>query len=428
VVAAPPRSAVTARLGTETALARVALGVVALHVVDDNFLQPEPGMSPVDHLVSGLVPLALIAGAAILYGRLRAGLRGAVALVFGVGGVLVGTEAVYYGLNGGMAGDDFTGVLSIAAGLVLLGLGAVTLWRSRRTDDTRRRRYARRLLLVAGAAVFVVLVLFPISLAYVVTHTARAEVPRAELGADYEEVAFTTSDGLRLEGWYVPSRNGAAVIALPGRSGPQAHARMLAGHGYGVLLFDRRGEGASDGDPNVFGWEGARDVHAAIAFLQGRSDVDPNRIGGLGLSVGGEVLLEAAAESEALKAVVSEGGSGRSVRDDLANAESSGAKLATIVPGALTVATAVLTNGLPPPDLKGLVPRIAPRSVFFIYALHGQGGSERAPNRGFYAAADEPKEIWEVPEGAHTHGISARPTEYEERVIAFFDRALLGRS
>lgn len=56
-------------------------------------------------------------------------------------------------------------------------------------------------------------------------------------------VSLTTSDGLRLAGSYVPSCNGAAVIAFPGREGPLRHARMLVRHGYGVLLLDRRGEG-----------------------------------------------------------------------------------------------------------------------------------------------------------------------------------------
>jgi len=50
------------------------------------------------------------------------------------------------------------------------------------------------------------------------------------------------------------------------------------------LLFDRRGQGVSDGDPNSFGWKGERDIHAAVALLQRRSDVDPDRIGGVGLS------------------------------------------------------------------------------------------------------------------------------------------------
>ena len=90
-------------------------------------------------------------------------------------------------------------------------------------------------------------------------------MPPDQLGVPHEDVNFATRDGLELEGWYVPSRNGAAVIAFPGRNGPQAQARMLARHGYGVLLFDRRGEGRSEGEPNSWGWGGERDIKAAIA-------------------------------------------------------------------------------------------------------------------------------------------------------------------
>ena len=88
-------------------------------------------------------------------------------------------------------------------------------------------------------------------------------------GAAYEQVEFRTSDGLLLKGWYIESQNGAAVISFPGRASSQKRAKLLARHGYGVLLFDRRGEGESEGDPNLFGWQGERDVHAAVAFLQG---------------------------------------------------------------------------------------------------------------------------------------------------------------
>ena len=54
------------------------------------------------------------------------------------------------------------------------------------------------------------------------------------------------------------------MISFPGRKGPQRQARMLARHGYGVLLFDRRGEGRSDGEPNIFGWGGDEDIKAAV--------------------------------------------------------------------------------------------------------------------------------------------------------------------
>jgi uncharacterized protein len=404
---------------------RLALGVVGLHIVDDSFLQPEPGISPFDHLVSGLVPLTLVVAAAVAYGRLPAGLRGALALLFGFFGVLGGTEAAYYAQDVGLSGDDYTGLLSIAAGVVLLGVGVVTLWRTRRRDDHLAWRYLRRALLVITAALVAGLVLFPVSIAYVVTHVAPAEVPAPDLGVAYEDVQFRTSDGLLLKGWYVPSKNRAAVISFPGRSGTRLQARMLARHGYGVLLFDRRGEGESEGDWNVFGWQGERDAHAAVRFLQSRNDVDPERIGGIGRSVGGEMLIEAAAESDAFKAVVSEGGSGRSVRDELANHGFRMSQLWSIaIQTVLTTSVGVFTNNLPPEDLKGLSSRISPQAAFFIYGEHGQGGSEKIPNQGFYAEAGEPKEIWEVPGAPHVGGIETQPAEYERRVVAFFDRWL----
>ena len=417
-----PRELARTRAWPEPVVVRAALGVVALHVLDDNFLQPNPGTGPADHLVSGLLPLAVLVGAAAIYDRVRAGARASIALLLGFFGVLAGVEALYYTRAVGPSGDDFTGLLSLVAGLVLLAVGVVTLWTSRRREDRLWWRYARRGLIAVATAFAAVAILFPFSVAYVVTHTLRAEVPKADLGAAYENVEFTTSDGLTLKGWYIPSRNRAAVIVSPGRSGTQNEAKLLARHGYGALLFDRRGEGESEGDPNVFGWQGERDIHAAVAFLRARSDVDPERIGGIGLSVGGEMMIAAAAESSALKAIVSEGASGRSVRDLLANPGSSWQEV--IGNGVATAATALFADNLPPADLRSLVPKIAPRAVFFVYGQRGQPAEEPA-NRAFYEDAGAPKEIWEVPEAGHVGGLDARPEEYERRVVEFLDGALL---
>ncbi|MGZ5414598.1 MAG: dienelactone hydrolase family protein [Aeromicrobium sp.] len=68
-----------------------------------------------------------------------------------------------------------------------------------------------------------------------------------------------------------------------------------------------------DGHSGCHG-RGAKDIHAAIAFLRGRPDVDSGRIGGIGYSVGGEMMLEAAAGTDALRAVISEGAGIRSGR------------------------------------------------------------------------------------------------------------------
>jgi uncharacterized protein len=414
-----------ARVLTETIVARVAIGLIALHVVDDSFLQPQPGTSAGDHLASGLVPLALLVLAAWGYPRLRAGLRAVLALFVGIFGVVTGVEAAYYTTKGGPTGDDFTGLLAIPAGLVLIGLAFVTLWRSRKTGGRRTWRYLRRVLLGVGGLVVVYFVLFPLSLSYVVTHVARGFVPTPELGAAYEEVSFTTSDGLELRGWYIPSKNRAAVIAFPGRSGPQRPARMLARHGYGVLLFDRRGEGESEGDPNILGWKGERDVRAAVEFLRRRPDVDPQRIGGIGLSVGGEMMMEAAAESEGLAALVSEGAGIRSIRESLAIPGTRKRIEAALAHAIVTPAVALFANSTPPASLEDLAGQIAPTPFFLIYAVPGQGG-EAELSETYFEAAREPKEIWLVPGAGHTGGIEAQPAEYERRVVGFFDDALLG--
>jgi fermentation-respiration switch protein FrsA (DUF1100 family) len=215
------------------------------------------------------------------------------------------------------------------------------------------------------------------------------------------------------------------VIVAPGYTSTPAHARMLARHGYGVLLFDQRGEGGSEGDPNAFGWSAEKDMDAAIAFLQARRDVHRDRIGGLGLSVAGETLLETAAHNQALKAVVSEGAGSRSLREELDMTYGAEALLALPLQGALTATTAVFADELPPANLRDLIGKISPRAVLLIAA--GRGVDSEQLNAGFYNAAGEPRTLWQIPEAGHTSGLQARPKEYELRVVSFFDRELLGR-
>ncbi|MFL6005828.1 MAG: alpha/beta hydrolase [Gaiellaceae bacterium] len=406
-----------------TLLAGLGIGVLALHVLDDSFLQPQPGTSAGDHLAGGLVPLGLIALAVALYPRLRPGARGALAVVFGLLALIMGTaEAGYYTLKVGPSGDDYTGLLAIAAGFLLLGIAAFTLWTTRRLDDSRVRRYVRRSLLAVAALVVAAEVMFPIALGYGTTHVLRPVVPAANLGAAHEDVTFRTSDGLDLSGWYVPSRNGAAVIVFPGRSGPQKPARFLARHGYGVLLFDRRGEGESDGDGNLFGWGGDKDILAAVDFLKSRPDVDPDRIGGMGLSVGAELMLQTAAKSDELAAIVSEGAGTRSFGEEMEEFHGTEKWLGLPLLAFKTASVAVFSSTAPPPKLTDLAPRID-EPAFFIYAPDG-GVETMTP--AYYRLAQGPKTIWGIPGVGHMGGFDARPKEYERRVVSFFDGTLLG--
>ena len=139
-----------------------AVGAIALHVVDDNFIQPQPGTSAGDHLFSGLIPLAVLGLAAWAYLRVGPGARATIALSLVLPAILSGAEAIYYSGKTGLAGDDYTGLLAMAAAPVLLVIGITTLWNSRRLDDNRGRRYGRRLLKTAGVVFLVAIFAAPL--------------------------------------------------------------------------------------------------------------------------------------------------------------------------------------------------------------------------------------------------------------------------
>ena len=132
------------------------------------------------------------------------------------------------------------------------------------------------------------------------------------------------------------------------------------------------------------------------------------------------MLIEYAAEADDIKAVVSEGAGIRSVREA---SESAGAEKWFALPTwtAITAGTAIFSNKSPPPNLKDLVGRIAPRPVFLIYAEGGQGGEKLSAD--YHEVAGEPKQLWKT-DSSHTGGYDAAPKEYERRVVRFFDQWL----
>ena len=148
--------------------------------------------------------------------------------------------------------------------------------------------------------------------------TLGARTP-ADLGLPYREVSFEASDGVRLSAWYVPSENGAAIVLLHGagstRTAVLDQAGVLAAHGYGLLLVDARGHGRSSGRAMDLGWYGDEDVSGAVSFVAAQPDVSAGRIAVLGLSMGGEEALGAAAADPRIQAVVAEGATNRVAGD-----------------------------------------------------------------------------------------------------------------
>jgi pimeloyl-ACP methyl ester carboxylesterase len=246
-------------------------------------------------------------------------------------------------------------------------------------------------------------------------------------GATVQEVALRTDDGVRLSAWWVPSRNGAAVVLLHGsgenRSATVPQAEILGRHGYGLLLLDARGHGRSGGRGMDFGWYGDRDIRAAGDFLRARSDVDPRRIGLLGLSMGGEEAVGAAAGDPRFRAVVAEGATARTAAD----------KAAWLPGGVLGAAQRgidrltygivdVLTPAGPPTGLRDSV--AGATGTRFLFVTAGSMPDEARAARVFRDAAPDRVTVWEVPDAAHTGGLRTEPAGWERTVTGFLAEAL----
>jgi alpha/beta superfamily hydrolase len=248
-------------------------------------------------------------------------------------------------------------------------------------------------------------------------------VSPAGLGLNYTDVTLSTRDGLTLQGWYVPSTNGAAVILVHAfngnRTGTIYHAALLASHGYGVLLYDTRAQGESEGDLYAWGWDAHWDVISALEYLQQRPEIDPERIGVLGLSAGAAIAIRAAAETDEIAAVVAEGCGWPTLEDWLIAAK----PVDVIwVPGTWVMYefVEVVSGVRNPMPIRQAVSRIAPTPIFLIAA-----GGDRVYNQGYFDAAGEPKTFWDRDEPGHIDALFTHPDEYERRVVGFLDQALL---
>lgn len=362
------------------------------------------------------VAIALAVGAGVIV-ALRAGPRtgGWVALLIG---------AVVLPAAGVVAADHLAARAVLRGGAAALcALGAVVLL----VGGSRRLLRATpgwwRLLALPVAFLLLQLVMWPTAVAVLATNRAHAVLGAAtpaDHGLAYEDVTLRTADGVALAGWYVPSRNGAAVLLLHGAGSTRVatldHAEELAAMGFGVLAIDARGHGASGGTAMDLGWYGSADVAPAVDWLLRRPDVRGERgIAVVGLSMGAEEAITAAASDERIRAVVAEGVGVRVAAD----APPAG-PLGDLVNRLQQGLTDVLTTAGPPMPLREAVAAVAPRPVLLI-----AGDGEQAEATDLAAVAPGSVIVWDADAG-HTRALAEHPEEWRARVGAVLREALLG--
>jgi pimeloyl-ACP methyl ester carboxylesterase len=235
------------------------------------------------------------------------------------------------------------------------------------------------------------------------------------------EINLRTPKGVVFRGWLRGSTNGAAVLFVHGSDTdrrqllPEAHT--LSAAGYGVLLFDRPGSGESGGQK--FGEDEADFLRVAVDTLASDPSLRPGGLGAYGFSSGAAYLAEAAGADARLHGVVL---AGCYTDDDEYIRHFRGRGPLSGWPSLWAVRWA--GHLLPHP--LAMVPKIAPRALFFIVGDEDPTVPPEMSSR-LYAAASEPKQLWIIEGAGHGDYAQVAGPEYSRRLVAFFDRALLER-
>jgi dienelactone hydrolase len=404
----------------ETLLFRAAVALLMLHALDDAVAHRQPGVGVEQHLPAAVFALACGAVALAVFGRLRPGLRSGLAAMLGTLGLVNGAMHVGHVRADALGASDLTGVAAALAGVALVALAAAIPFRHRGTGAATAWARGRNRVVAAAAAFAGLLVLAPVSLGIVDSHKWREPIPATPAG--YEAVTFRSADGLLLRGWQHPSQNGATILVAHGgngdRTGAMAHARMLVGHGYGVLVYDARGRGESEGTQSGYGWGLAADVDGALDFLEAQPGVD--RIGAFGLSTGADIVLEAAPDHPEVGAVVTDGAAGMTYQDG--QRLNTGSPVEDALARVMFATVDVLTGAEQPRVIEDRVAAL--RAPLLLISAPAQG-LEHDFNVLYEAAAAGHVEHWNLPRSSHTRGLRDEPAAYERRVVAFLDSTLL---
>lgn len=184
-----------------------------------------------------------------------------------------------------------------------------------------------------------------------------------------------------------------------------------------MLVYDPRGSGNSEGTVNSYGWGWEKDAAAALDFLAKRDDVEPGRVGTLGLSTGGDIAIDIAARRDDVKAVVADGAAAIGYEDIKAY---SGGTLNRAPMWVLFKSLEVIQGGSGPKE--ALADQIArSRAPHLIISA---AKAEKEWGELYDKAGGARSELWYLPNASHTAALRQYPEAYEQRVVSFLDENL----
>jgi fermentation-respiration switch protein FrsA (DUF1100 family) len=273
-----------------------------------------------------------------------------------------------------------------------------------------------------GVLVTAVVVITSLIGVYVATHPRKrpSEITPADLGLDFEELSFRTSDNLTLRGWFLPAETNKTIIVLHGYPFNKANILQFTKFlhpDFQLFLFDFRAQGDSEGTTVTGGMKERHDLRQAIQYLKTRKDV--GAIGVYGFSMGASVAIMGSTED--VKAIVADSGF------------SSLTKLTErmfpywIFKWPFVLTGRALAKALYGIDTAQVMPKEDVRHLRMpILFIHGKADTQvpYTETEKLFRNANKPKELWLIEGADHGNMPAEKREEYEERVSSFFKKNL----
>jgi fermentation-respiration switch protein FrsA (DUF1100 family) len=257
-----------------------------------------------------------------------------------------------------------------------------------------------------------------ISYLHPVRHTASGALLKAD-GIDFKDVELITEDNVKLSAWYTPPKNGAVILVAHGYGDKRSEDfyALFATHGYGVIAWDFRAHGKSEGEFSSLGYYEMLDAKAALDFVLAQPGVE--HVGAWGGSMGAVTMIRAMARYPEIEALVAD--SPFATLQDEMDLRVPFPIMRSLIRFFAERKSGVALNLVRPVDD---IARISPRPVFIIQGM-ADGMVPLDSAQRLYDAAGEPRQIWVENDVPHLNMYAYYKTRYIKRVIKFLDEYLL---
>lgn len=261
---------------------------------------------------------------------------------------------------------------------------------------------------------------------YAIKRTRHTDTPE-KFGIAFEEISIPTENDKQLYAWWIPAardtKTAPTLILVHGWSRNLGrmlrYIQNLHPLNYNLLAFDARHHGSSDQDDHASMYKFGRDVMAVVNNVKTRP-INLEKIGVVGLSLGGAGSTYAAALEPAIKAVVTVGAPAHPV--DIMSHEFKKHRLPAPIIW-LILKQVEMKIGVP---YKQFAPEtnISKAAATFLI-IHGDQDEVVPPSQGEKlagAARPEQAELWSIPGRRHSN--CHHEPEFWDRVHKFFQSQL----